>query len=238
MMMKQNHFSFLALAFLTLLASCHKGVTLHPSRLTTEVKKECAATMAGLYDTKVRVVSTIAGAERVVKIEDGKRTEYFESQDSTLQLKATVLDYDNGMKIILHSFPVSTLAAALPDSLGELRTAIAAQPDQELTLDYLFVYDDLSDQLYLKFSPHQLSFVCQTSDGRQHYMRLSLKSESHTPPVGELKDRVFSINLGAENILFYLSAVTLYEDEQPLFTFDEWNNSDFFYAFVRFEGRS
>lgn len=237
MMMKQNHFSFLALAFLTLLASCHKGVTLHPSRLTTEVKKECAATMAGLYDTKVRVVSTIAGAERVVKIEDGKRTEYFESQDSTLQLKATVLDYDNGMKIILHGFPVSTLAAALPDSLGELRTAIAAQPDQELTLDYLFVYDDLSDQLFLKFSPHQLSFVCQTSDGRQHYMRLSLRNESRTP-VGELKDRVFSIDLGAENILFSLSAVTLFEDEKPIFTFEEWVRPDFFYAFVRFEGRS
>ncbi len=237
MMMKQNNFSFLALAFLTLLASCHKGVTLHPSRLTTEVKKECAATMAGLYDTKVRVVSTIAGTERVVKIEDGKRTEYFESQDSTLQLKATVLDYDNGMKIILHGFPVSTLAAALPDSLGELRTAIAAQPDQELTLDYLFVYDDLSDQLFLKFSPHQLSFVCQTSDGRQHYMRLSLRNESRTL-VGELKDRVFSIDLGAESILFYLSAVTLFEDEKPIFTFEEWVRPDFFYAFVRFEGRS
>ncbi|MBR0243074.1 MAG: hypothetical protein IJQ38_00670, partial [Bacteroidaceae bacterium] len=89
------------------------------------MRKECAAALAGLYDTKVRVISTIAGTERVVKIENGKRVEYFESQDSTLQLKTTILDYDNGMKLILHNFPLSTIAKTLPDSLGDLRTAIA-----------------------------------------------------------------------------------------------------------------
>jgi len=117
-----------------LLTSCNHGVTIHPSKLTPEMRKECAAALAGLYDTKVRVISTIAGTEREVKIENGKRVEYFESQDSTLQLKTTILDYDNGMKLILHNFPLSTIAKALPDSLGDLRTAIAYESDKELTV--------------------------------------------------------------------------------------------------------
>lgn len=231
--MKQKHFSFLALALFILLASCHNGVTIHPSKLTAEMQKECAAELAGLYDTKVHVVSTIAGTERVVKIENGKRTEYFESQDSTLQLKTTVLDYDNGMKMILHGFPLSTLATTLPDSLGELRTAIAALPDQELTIGYQFKYND-ADQLYLTFSPQDLPFTCQTTDGKQHHLRLCFTNSAQWQ-IGALEDRVMNLSLILENRMLPLDATALYEDERPLFIFDEWKNDDFYHVIIHFK---
>ena len=234
--MKQKHFSFLALALFILLASCHNGVTIHPPKLTDEMQKECAEELAGLYDTKVHVVSTIAGTERVVKIENGKRTDYFESQDSTLQLKTTVLDYDNGMKMILHGFPLSTLATALPDSLGALRTAIAALPDQELTISYQFKYND-ADQLYLTFSPQDLPFTCQTADGRQHHLRLCFTNSAQWQ-IGALEDRVMNLRLILDNRMLPLDATALYEDERPLFLFDEWKNDDFYYVIIHFEENS
>lgn len=240
--MQKKHLSFLSLSLFALflsalLTSCHRGVTLHPSKLTPEVKKECASALSGLYDTSVRVVSTIAGTERVVKIEDGKRTEYFESQDSTLQLRTTVLDYDNEMKMILHGFPLSTLAPALPDSLGELRTAVAAQSEQELTIDYQFEYDSYSDQLFLTFEPQDLPFTCQTADGLQHHLRLSFRDDSRLL-IGTLEDRVMNVNLVLDSRQWSFRAVTLYEDERPLFTFDDWEANDFYTIFMRFDGRS
>ena len=239
--MQQKHLSFLycsffALSLFTLLSSCHHGVTIHPSKLTPEMQKECATALSGLYDTRVHVVSTIGDAERIVKIENGKRVEYFESQDSTLQLKATVLGYDNGMKMILHDFPLSTMATALPDSLSELRTAIAAQPDQELTVGYQFRYNGDIDQLYLVFSPQDVPFTCQTADGRQHHLRLCFTSSSNWQ-IGSLEDRIMNINLILNKRKFSFSATTLYEDEQPLFTFDEWKSNDFYDVVVSFNER-
>lgn len=221
---------FILSLFVLLLTSCNHGVTIHPSKLTPEMQKECAAELSGLYDTKVRVISSIAGTERVVKIENGKRVEYFESQDSTLQLKTTILDYDNGMKLILHNFPLSTMARALPDSLGDLRTAIADESDKELTINYNFGY---SDKLYLFFEPQDLSFTCQTKDGRQHHLRLCFDSKLYWA-IGALEDRILNINLILDSQEMQLSATTLYEDEHPLFTFDEWRSGDFYDLVVRF----
>ena len=221
---------FILSLFVLLLTSCNHGVTIHPSKLTPEMRKECAAALAGLYDTKVRVISSIAGTEREVKIENGKRVEYFESQDSTLQLKTTILDYDNGMKLILHNFPLSTIAKALPDSLGDLRTAIAEESDKELTVNYNFGY---SDKLYLSFEPQDLSFTCQTKDGRQHHLRLCFDSKLLWA-IGALEDRILNINLILDSQKMQLSATALYEDEHPLFAFDEWKSDDFYYLIVRF----
>ena len=231
--MLRKHFCTV-LCGLFLLTACHHGVTIHPSKVTTEMKKEYAAALSGLYDTEVRVISSIAGAERTVKIENGKRVEYFESQDSTLQLKATILDYDNGMKLIVHNFPLSTLAPALPDSLADLRTAIAAMPDQELTIDYGFTFHD---QLYMTFAPQALPFTCQTADGREHHLRLVF-GQANGWGIGELEDRVLSANLFIDNRTISFYATALNEDDRPLFTFDEWINNDFFDIFLRFVERS
>lgn len=232
--MKKLPFLMTVLLPALLLCACHHGVTIHPSRVTPEMKREYAKEMSGLYDTRVHVISSIAGKERVVKIENGKRVEYFESQDSTLQLKATILDYDNGMKLILHNFPLSTIATALPDSLGMLRAAIANLPDQELTASYDFVYND---QLQLHFVPQELPFTCQTPDGRQHHLRLCLDCKTYCP-LGKLEEKVLNVNLILNNQSMVLTASTLYEDESPLINFDEWQSNDFFNVTVRFTGRS
>lgn len=224
------HFSHYILLFsLFLLASCDRGVTIHPSKLTPEMRKECAAAIAGLYNARVHIISTIAGAEREVRIEHGKRVEYFESQDTTLQLKATILDYDNGMKLILHGFPLSTVATALPDSLGDLRTAIAEESDKELTVGYQFSY---SDQLYLEFTPHDLPFTCQTKDGRQHHLRLCFASQMNWA-IGALEDRILNINLILEGQSLQLSATALYENDRLIFAFDEWESGDFYDLLVQ-----
>lgn len=227
--MLRKHFCTV-LCGLFLLTACHHGVTIHPSKVTTDMKKNYSAALSGLYDTEVRVISSIAGAERTVKIENGKRVEYFESQDSTLQQKATILDYDNGMKLIVHNFPISTLSPTLPDSLSDLRTAIAALPDTELTIDYGFTYPDL---LYMTFAPQALPFTCQTADGREHHMRLVF-GQSSSWVIGELEDRVLSANLILDNCSLSFFATTLYEDNRLLFTFDDWTNNDFFGVFLRF----
>ena len=224
---------FIILFSLFLLASCDRGVTIHPSKLTPEMQKECAAALAGLYDVRVHIISTIARTEREVRFEDGKRVENFESQDTTLELSATILDYDNGMKLILHDFPLSTVATALPDSLGDLRTAIADESDKELTIGYQFSY---SDQLYLVFTPHDLPFTCHTPDGRQHRLRLSFRSDFYWS-IGTLEDRVMNINLILDKKLLQFSATALYEDERSIFAFDEWTSDDFYTVSVKFGGR-
>lgn len=227
--MLRKHFCTV-LCGLFLLTACHHGVTIHPSKVTTEMKKEYAAALSGLYDTKVRVSSSIAGAERTVKVENGKRVEYLESQDTMLQLKTTILDYDNGMKLVVHNFPLSALSPVLPDSLGDLRTAIAALPDTELTIDYGFTN---TDKLYMNFLPQALHFTCQTADGRQHHLRLAF-GQTNSWAIGEMKDGVLSANLILDNWLLSFFATTLYEDDRPLFTFDDWTNDDFFNVYLRF----
>ena len=198
------------------LASCDRGVTIHPSTLTLEMRKECAAALAGLYDTPALVYADL---------------EY----DSTFQLRTTILDYDNGMKMVLHDFPLSTLAEALPDSLADLRQAIAKVADTELTIAYNFAYGGFV-QLY--FTPQDLPFTCQTADGQQHHLRLSLRSDLIWE-IGELDDGVLNINLVVDGAKLSLSATALYEDNRPILEFDEtWDDNSFYGIFLRFDGRS
>lgn len=205
-------FALWSFSVLSLVASCHSGVSIHPSRLTANTQQECTSALSGVYDTQIRVVSPFA--------------------DTTLQLKATILDYDHGMEMILHDFPLSTLATALPDSLGELRTAIAVQSDKELTIDYQFRYNGDTDQLSLAFSPHDLPFTCQTADGQKRRLRLTFWCPSLWE-IGALEDKIIGIKL--YNYTLSLSAIALYEDERPLFTFDEWKSNDFYVVVVQFK---
>lgn len=235
--MQQKLFPFLrfplfALSLLVLATSCHHGVTIHPSKVTPEMKRSYASDLAGLYDINVRVLSSISGAEPIVKIVDGRRIEYAENLDSTLHLKATLLDYDNGMKIIVHNFPVSTIATALPDSIGTLKTAIAAMPDQELVINYDFVY---WDNLVMSFTPQELPFTCQTADGQQHNLRLCF-GEASSLVIGDadLKD----INLVLDGMMIRFSSADFYEGNQLFFNFDDFARNDFFYVLVRFDGRN
>lgn len=235
--MQQKRFSFLrfslfALSLLVLVTSCHHGVTIHPSKVKPEMKRSYANDLAGLYDMNVRVVSSISGAERIVKIVDGKRIEQFESQDSTLQLKATLLDYDNGMKMIIHNFPVSTIATVLPDSIGGLKAAIAAVPDQELTISYDFVY---WDNLIMSFTPQELPFTCQAADGQQRNLRLRF-GDATSFTIGN--EDLTEVNLILDGMRIQFSAVSLYEDNQLLFSFDDFVHDDFFYVLIHFDGRN
>lgn len=235
--MQQKLFSFLrfplfALSLLVLATSCHHGVTIHPSKVTPEMKRSYASDLAGLYDMNVRVLSSISGAEPIVKIVDGRRMEYAENVDSTLHLKATLLDYDNGMKIIVHSFPVSMIATALPDSIGTLKTAIAAMPDQELVIDYDFVY---WDNLVMSFTPQELPFTCQTADGQQHNLRLRF-GEASSLIIGDAK--LNNVNLVLDGMMIRFSVAGLYEGNQLSFGFDDFVHDDFFYVLIHFGGRN
>lgn len=235
--MQQKRFSFLrfplfALSLLVLVTSCHHGVTIHPSKVKPEMKRSYANDLAGLYDMNVRVVSSISGAERIVKIEDGKREEYIQSQDSTLQLKATLLDYDNGMKMIIQNFPVSTIATVLPDSIGDLKAAIAAVPDQELTISYDFVY---WDNLIMSFTPQELPFTCQAADGQQRNLRL-LFGDATSFTIGN--EDLTKVNLVLDGMMIRFSAVSLYEGNQLSFGFDDIVHDDFFYVLIHFGGRN
>ena len=199
-----------------LLAACTRGVTIHPSKLTPEIRKECAAALAGLYDTHVLV---LAGP----------------GSDSTFQLRTTILDYEAGMKMVLHDFPLSTLADALPDSLADLRMAIARAADTELTIAYDFAYDGFV-QLY--FTPRELPFTCQTADGRVHHLRLRLRSDLRWE-VGALDDGVLNINLVVDGSRLSLIATALYEDNRSIFEFDDtWDGNSFYDIFLSFDGRS
>lgn len=225
-------FSLFALSLLVLATSCHHGVTIHPSKVTSEMKRSYASDLAGLYDMNVRVLSSISGAEPIVKIVDGRRIEYAENVDSTLHLKATLLDYDNGMKIIVHNFPVSTIATALPDSIGTLKTAIAAMPDQELTISYDFVY---WDNLIMSFTPQELPFTCQAADGQQRNLRLRF-GDATSFTIGN--EDLTEVNLILDGMRIQFSAVSLYEDNQLLFSFDDFVHDDFFYVLIHFDGRN
>ena len=196
------------------------------------MKRSYASDLAGLYDVNVRVLSSISGAERIVKIVDGKRVEQFESQDSTLQLKATLLNYDNGMKMIVHNFPVSTIATVLPDSIGDLKAAIAALPDQELTISYDFVY---WDNLIMSFTPQELPFTCQTADGQQRNLRLRF-GDATSLTIGN--EDLTEVNLILDGMRIQFGAAGLYEGNQQFFGFDEIVHDDFFYVLVRFGGRN
>ena len=235
--MQQKRFSFLrfplfALSLLVLVTSCHHGVTIHPSKVKPEMKRAYANDLAGLYDVNVRVLSSISGAESIVKIVDGKRIEQFESQDSTLQLKATLLDYDNGMKMIIHNFPVSTLAKVLPDSIGDLKAAIAALPDQELTICYDFVY---WDNLIMSFTPQELPFTCQMADGQHAGLRLRF-GDATSFTIGN--EDLTEVNLILDGMRIQFGAVGLYEGNQLLFSFDDFVHDDFFYVLIHFGGRN
>ncbi len=235
-MMKKGFLCLLFCSCFLLLISCHRGVTIHPSKITPDMKREYASGICGLYDMQVRFLSSIHVDRQDVTDEEGKQKESIENQDSTFNLQATFLDYDNGMKLIVHNFPISTLAASLPDTLSSLRKAIAALPDQELTIDYDFGYD-AGDEIYMVLNPQELSFSCQTDDGQQHNLRLRFDTSTNWI-IGAFGDRTATVDLVLDQRVVSFSARTLYEDNDELFHFDEWGHDDFYYTFLRVVGRS
>ena len=44
-----------------------------------------------------------------------------------------------------------------------------------------------------------------------------------------------NLRLILDNRMLPLDATALYEDERPLFLFDEWKNDDFYYVIIHFK---